>query len=131
MRESVKGKWHGPWCAYFAALLEERKLTPSEFALLVNDRQNNVWQYLNGVIRPPLQKLALFARKLKLNDSERVKFIRLGRLAHSPEEVQRELAELRAENLSLRSELDTIRNHLSKLGVDLSGIGNGSASRLT
>jgi|ERR1043165_6240681 transcriptional regulator with XRE-family HTH domain len=117
-----KGKWHGPWCTFFASLLDERKLNPTEFAMLVNDRQNNVWQYLNGVIRPPLKKLENYAKRLKLDDAERAKFIRLGRIAHAPQEVRDELAALRSDNQTLRSELDTMRDHLRQLGVDPDGL---------
>lgn len=120
-----KGKWHGPWCTYFASLLDERKLNPTDFSLLVNDLQNNIWQYLNGLIRPPLNKIDLFAKKLKLDEAERAKFIRLARLAHSPDAVQDELGSLRADNAALRAQLHTICNHLRQLGIDPDSLTDG------
>ena len=119
--DTTRGKWYGPWCSKFASLLEERRLNPSDFALLAGDRQNNVWQYLRGVIRPPLQKLDIYAKKLKLDDRERAKFIKLGRLAHAPQEIREEMELLRNTQEELRAELLTMKDHLRQLGVDPTG----------
>lgn len=120
--DSTHGKWYGAWSAYLAALLEERKLNPSDFAVLVGDRQNNVWQYLRGVIRPPLAKLELWARRLKLDEAEKAKFIRLGRLGHAPKEVRDEIERLRGALGNARAELDALRQLLAQHGIDTSGV---------
>ena len=120
--DGQRGKWYGPWCSFLAALLDERKLNPSDFAALVGDRQNNVWQYLNGVIRPPLKKLDHWSRRLKLDDSERSKFIRLARLAHAPQELRDEIDALRNSQAATMAELAAVRKVLQDLGVDLSGL---------
>lgn len=120
--DNTHGKWYGTWSAYLAALLEERKLNPSDFAVLVGDRQNNVWQYLKGVIRPPLAKLELWSRRLKLDEAERTRFIRLGRLGHAPKEVREEIDRLRNALAASRAEHDALRQLLTEHGIDTSGV---------
>jgi transcriptional regulator with XRE-family HTH domain len=121
--EAQRGKWYGPWCSFLVSLLDERKLNPSDFAALVGDRQNNVWQYLRGIIRPPLKKLDLWARRLKLDDAERAKFIRMARLAHAPQEIRDEIESLRNAQAATAAQLAATRKVLQDLGVDVSGLG--------
>lgn len=116
-KPSTQGKWYGPWCSYFVALLEERRLNPTDFALLIGDRQNNVWQYMRGIIRPPLKKLEMWARRLKLDDKERTKFIRLARMAHAPADLRIEMEELRSTNLANRAELAALHKLLAEHGL--------------
>lgn len=93
--DAKRGKWYGAWCAYFTALLEERGLNPSSFAVLVDDLQNNIWNYEHGVSRPKLEKLDRWSRKLKLDEAEHAKFIRLARWAHLRPELRQEMEEMR------------------------------------
>lgn len=117
-----KGKWAGPWSEYFSSLLTERKLNDYDFAKLADDAQPTIWQYINGDIRPPLNKLEHFARKLHLDSSEKTKFIRLARLAHSPPEIQKEMLDMRRERDDAVAELAAIRQILADNGVDLSSL---------
>lgn len=117
-----KGKWFSPWAEYFSALLSERKLNDYDFAKLADDAQPTIWQYLNGDIRPPLKKLEHFAHKLRLDSSEKSKFLRLARLAHAPSEVQEELRILRRERDDAKAELAALRKVLTDQGVDLSSL---------
>lgn len=121
-KEADHGKWYTAWCAYFQSLLDEREMNPSDFAALVGNRQNNIWRYLNGHVRPPLKSLALWSRRLHLDDAERERFMRLGKLAYASQEIRDELNELRKERASARAELDALKRLLEKQGVDLSGL---------
>lgn len=110
-----RGKWYSPWCSYLAAMLEERRLNPSDFALLVDDTQTNIWQYLRGIIRPPLAKVEAWSRKLRLDDDERIKFIRLAKLGHAHPDIIAELDELRRSRDKL---VDGFRSFLLSQGHD-------------
>lgn len=120
--DAEHGKWYTAWCAYFQSLLEERKLNPSDFAALVGNRQNNIWRYLNGDVRPPLKSLAMWSQRLHLDDSERENLIRLGKLAYAPPEVREELALMRKQYSIARAEIDGLKRFLEQQGVDLSNL---------
>lgn len=121
-KDAEHGKWYTAWCAYFQSLLDERKLNPSDFATLVGNKQNNIWRYLNGHVRPPLKSLALWGRRLHLDEAEQEKFMRLGRLAYASQEIRDELNELRKDRASARAELESLKRLLQQQGVDLSSL---------
>lgn len=117
------GKWHGPWCTYFQALLDERGLNPSDFAALSGEPQHNVWRYLNGIIRPPVKKLPAWSRKLDLDDAEAEKFRRLAVIAHASPELRAEVDELRHNLAAQRTQNKAIIQLLREHGVDTSALG--------
>lgn len=119
---SERGKWYGAWCAYLTALLEERRLNPTDFATLVGDQQNNVWRYQRGFVKAPLKKLETWATRLRLDEAERSKFIRLGRLSHASKEIRDEIELLRQDNAALRAQLGATRDLLEQQGVDTSSL---------
>lgn len=120
--EAKRGKWYSPWCTYFQSLLDERHLNPSDFAAISGNRQNNIWRYLNGDVRPPRKDLSLWCHRLHLDESERAKFIRLGELAWAPAEVRAEISHLRDTIATLRTEQAAIRRLLKERGVELPGL---------
>lgn len=114
-KDTQAGKWYGPWAAYLHALMEERRLNPSDFAVLVGDQQNNIWNYLHGVIRPPIKKLDMWARRMQLDENEHKKFIHLGKLGHTDPEIVKEIEDLKRSRDALRA---TFRSYLVALGHD-------------
>lgn len=120
--DADRGKWYSAWCAYFQSLLDEREMNPSAFAALVGTRQSNIWRYLNGKVRPPLRSLAPWSQRLHLNDHEKAKFIRLGKLSYASPEVREELSQLRKEVALVREANAALKRLLEEQGVDLSSL---------
>lgn len=116
---SRRGKFYGAWAEYFSALLSERKLNEYDFARLTGISQPGCWQYLNGGIKPPLDKLELFAQRLHLDPSEKAKFFRLAQLAHSHPNIEREWLLMKRERDDALAEIAALRQMLADGGVDL------------
>ncbi len=110
-----KGKWYSAWCPFFVSLYEERRLKPTDFARMVGETPNNISQYQHGVIKPPLEKLTIWADRLNLSKEERAKFFRLAHLAHTPQAVTEEIESLRRLQLETAAEAKTLRTRVEAL----------------
>jgi hypothetical protein len=118
----TRGKWHSPWCSLFESLLDERDLGVTEFAKMTGDVHNNISSYKSGSIKPPLEKLELFADKLDLDESQRKHFLKLGHLAHTPSATLDELKSLREMLKDLKEEAQRNEARTARLAAHIAAL---------
>lgn len=82
----------------FASALAKSGLTQTAFAKQAGVAQPFVSQVAKGLRKPSLDNVERWAELLGLQGEERARFLRVGRLLHTPPEIRDEYLKLRAQS---------------------------------